>query len=202
MASYIPFAALRDLLASLTATAPVAPAPTLLATSPESSGCPHLRFNAASATQFHYGTTPSPASSSTTPTSSSPSSPSSSCIALPSTSTVEPFKFARYDVDDVTGFLPNDAALGPVTRLPPAYARWEQALAGANQALSLGEDNSPPAVSRRESARQWRWAFQSVSRPASLISPIPPSSILIPITHHRHTLSSHLHLSSCYSSAD
>jgi len=58
-----------------------------------------------------------------------------------------------YDMDPDTGFLPNSP---PLERLPPDFDLWELALASAGDELSLGEDDSPNAMARRESSRRWR----------------------------------------------
>ena len=75
-----------------------------------------------------------------------------------------------FDVDSSTGFLPNRP---PLDRLPSPFDLWELALASAPDALSLGEDQSPEAVVRRESSRRWRFQLQNV--PLNLFYPcLPP----------------------------
>lgn len=66
---------------------------------------------------------------------------------------------SQFDISVESGFLPNEP---PLDRLPPAFDLWESALASANDALSLGEDNSTEAVAKRESSRLWRLQLQNV----------------------------------------
>jgi indoleamine 2,3-dioxygenase len=65
----------------------------------------------------------------------------------------------EFQISRETGFLPP----APLQRLPPAYELWERALADANDTLSLGEDDSEEAVSRREASEQWRQRLREVS---------------------------------------
>lgn len=61
-----------------------------------------------------------------------------------------------FDVDLTSGFLPKEP---PLTRLPPAFDLWEDALDVVNRpngVLSLGEDMSNEALAKRESSRKWR----------------------------------------------
>jgi len=66
---------------------------------------------------------------------------------------------AQYDMHLVTGFLPPQP---PLDRLPEDYELWESALASASSKLSLGEDHSSEALSRRESSSEWRQQFHEV----------------------------------------
>ncbi|KAF8582276.1 Indoleamine 2,3-dioxygenase [Ramaria rubella] len=63
-----------------------------------------------------------------------------------------------FEMDAATGFLPDRP---PLDRLPAAFDVWERALASAPDALSLGQDESPAGVARRESSRRWRLNLQS-----------------------------------------
>ena len=64
-----------------------------------------------------------------------------------------------FQISRETGFLPPK----PLERLPPAFELWERALADANDTLSLGEDDSEEAVSKREASEQWRQRLREVS---------------------------------------
>jgi hypothetical protein len=75
-----------------------------------------------------------------------------------------------YEIDSVTGFVPCSP---PVTSLPPAFARWEQALANATHAVSLADDDSPHASAKRISSHQWRESIANVC--FLTYSPFPPS---------------------------
>lgn len=70
-----------------------------------------------------------------------------------------PLCFENYEIDSMTGFVPCSP---PVTQLPCAFARWEQALASASRCLSLADDDSPHAAQRRQSSLQWRTDLQNV----------------------------------------
>jgi indoleamine 2,3-dioxygenase len=62
-----------------------------------------------------------------------------------------------------SGFLPREP---PLARLPATFDLWEDALDAVNRpngVLSLGEDMSDQAVSKRESSRKWRENIASVS---------------------------------------
>lgn len=64
-----------------------------------------------------------------------------------------------FDVDSQTGFFPPQ----PLPALPEPFARWEQALADAQGALSLGDDESPEALAKRQAGERWRARVKSVS---------------------------------------
>ena len=66
---------------------------------------------------------------------------------------------SEFQISRETGFLPP----APLERLPPAFELWERALADANDTLSLGEDDSEEAISRREASEQWRQRLREVS---------------------------------------
>jgi hypothetical protein len=92
------------------------------------------------------------------------SHPSSSSTPEASTSRLAQPKFdpAEYDVDPTSGFLPKEP---PLTRLPPTFDLWEDALDAVNRpngVLSLGEDMSEEALSKRESSQKWRENIASV----------------------------------------
>ncbi|PPQ98803.1 hypothetical protein CVT24_003357 [Panaeolus cyanescens] len=59
---------------------------------------------------------------------------------------------ASFDVHLTTGFFPQQ----PLPRLTGRFARWEQALLQANNNLSLGEDESEEALSKRPFGEAWR----------------------------------------------
>lgn len=84
--------------------------------------------------------------------------------APPEASTSRQPRFAPedYDVDLTSGFLPKEP---PLTRLPPAFDLWEDALDAVNRpngVLSLGEDMSDEALAKRDSSRKWRENIASV----------------------------------------
>ncbi|KAK7038110.1 Indoleamine 2,3-dioxygenase [Favolaschia claudopus] len=57
-----------------------------------------------------------------------------------------------FDVDVETGFFPRS----PLPRLPGVFDIWEGALSDASDKLSLGEDDSEEALSKRDSGELWR----------------------------------------------
>ncbi|KAJ6502079.1 Indoleamine 2,3-dioxygenase [Mycena sanguinolenta] len=57
-----------------------------------------------------------------------------------------------YDVDAHTGFFPRS----PLTPLSGAFGVWEAALSDAAEKLSLGEDDSEAAMSKRVTGELWR----------------------------------------------
>ncbi|KAH9483962.1 Indoleamine 2,3-dioxygenase 1 [Psilocybe cubensis] len=59
---------------------------------------------------------------------------------------------SSYDIDPRTGFFPPK----PLQRLPSGYSIWEDALRAANGNLSLGEDDSEEALSKRAFGERWR----------------------------------------------
>ncbi|CAE6422792.1 unnamed protein product [Rhizoctonia solani] len=83
--------------------------------------------------------------------------PSSSSTPEASSSRTKPkFDPEDYDVDMESGFLPKEP---PLARLPTTFDLWEDALDAVNRpngVLSLGEDMSDEALSKRESSRKWR----------------------------------------------
>ncbi|TFK51425.1 Indoleamine 2,3-dioxygenase [Heliocybe sulcata] len=58
----------------------------------------------------------------------------------------------KYDIDESNGFLP----AAPLPKLPTEFERWEAALAGAQNDLSLGIDQSSEGQSRRSTGGRWR----------------------------------------------
>ena len=66
---------------------------------------------------------------------------------------------AEFDIDSEMGYLPSI----PLQRLPEAFDFWERALSDAPSVLSLGEDESPEAIAKRESSEQWRARIREVS---------------------------------------
>jgi indoleamine 2,3-dioxygenase len=70
-----------------------------------------------------------------------------------------PKQLHDFDMNSSTGFLPDRP---PLDRLPPDFDLWELALASARDSLSLGEDESPEAITRRESSRRWRSQLRNV----------------------------------------
>ncbi|KAF8055549.1 Indoleamine 2,3-dioxygenase [Lyophyllum atratum] len=61
-------------------------------------------------------------------------------------------KFADFDIDPISGFLPSQA---PLSRLPPAWKPWESALEDAtSQKLQLG---AAPGLSEEEKAKSESW---------------------------------------------
>lgn len=79
---------------------------------------------------------------------------------------------AEFDIDNEMGFLPSR----PLHRLPEAFDFWERALSDAASMLSLGEDESPEAISKRAGSEQWRARIREVSnvdpRMGGLLMPI------------------------------
>ncbi|KIJ44291.1 hypothetical protein M422DRAFT_30434 [Sphaerobolus stellatus SS14] len=67
-------------------------------------------------------------------------------------------RLSDFDMNISTGFMP---LLSPLDRLPHHYDLWETALSLANTQVSLGEDQSPEAHSRRESSSLWRQRLQN-----------------------------------------
>lgn len=89
------------------------------------------------------------ATAATTTTTTAAASSSSS-----SSSTSSSFAYQdAFDIHPITGFMPNHP---PPTRLPKLFDLWEEALSSAPTSLSLGDDISPEAHSKRESSRLWR----------------------------------------------
>lgn len=70
-----------------------------------------------------------------------------------------PRQLEEFDMHPCTGFLPSTP---PLERLPPDFDLWELALASASDALSLGEEDSPNAIARRDSSRCWRSQLRNV----------------------------------------
>lgn len=71
----------------------------------------------------------------------------------------QPLSNADFDIDAEVGFLPATS----ISRLPLAFEFWERALDDAPRLLSLGDDLSDEAVSRRESGEQWRQRIREVN---------------------------------------
>lgn len=65
----------------------------------------------------------------------------------------------EFDIDTETGFFPKH----PLPLLPEAFEAWERALTEANGNLSLGEDDSEEAVSKRQFGEEWRHKIRTVS---------------------------------------
>ena len=65
-----------------------------------------------------------------------------------------------FDVDPNTGFFPPQ----PLPKLPEPFSLWEQAMADAQGRLSLGDDESPEAISKRPAGERWRARVRSVSQ--------------------------------------
>ncbi|PVF92736.1 IDO-domain-containing protein [Serendipita vermifera] len=100
-----------------------------------------------------------------------------------------------YEIDSVTGFVPCSP---PVTSLPPAFARWEQALASATHAVSLADDDSPHASAKRLSSRQWRESIANA--PVLDTTPLEQDSDLLRRAHHVLAFLVHFYVHSCPSS--
>ncbi|CAG8585671.1 2682_t:CDS:2 [Acaulospora colombiana] len=100
-----------------------------------------------------------------------------------------------YEIDSVTGFVPCSP---PVTSLPPAFARWEQALANATHAVSLAEDDSPHASAKRLSSRLWREDIANA--PVLDTTPLEQDSDLLRRAHHVLAFLVHFYVHSCPSS--
>ncbi|GJE87124.1 indoleamine 2,3-dioxygenase [Phanerochaete sordida] len=62
-----------------------------------------------------------------------------------------------FDVDPNTGFFPPQ----PLPRLSGPFDIWERALVDAQEALSLGDDESPDGLYRRPTGERWRAAVRS-----------------------------------------
>ncbi|ELU45416.1 tryptophan 2,3-dioxygenase [Rhizoctonia solani AG-1 IA] len=111
------------------------------------------------------------------------SQPSSSSTPEASSSRTQPkFNPADYDVDMESGFLPKEP---PLTRLPAAFDLWEDALDAVNRpngVLSLGEDMSEEALSKRESSRKWRENIASA--PVLSTAPLKEDVRLLRRAHH------------------
>ena len=71
----------------------------------------------------------------------------------------QPRSNIEFDIDRNTGFIPPS----PLPRLPPAFDFWERALAEAPDVLSLGDDISEEALSKREKGDLWRQRIREVS---------------------------------------
>lgn len=65
-----------------------------------------------------------------------------------------------FDVDVNSGFFPRQ----PLPHLCGAFAIWEVALTEAGEKLSLGEDDSEEALSKRATGELWRSEVLSVSQ--------------------------------------
>lgn len=73
----------------------------------------------------------------------------------------------KFEIDSRTGFVPWSP---PVTSLPFAFGRWEQALAAATREVSLADlDN----VQSRLSSQKWRESLAEVSKYFVITSPRP-----------------------------
>ncbi|KAF9052831.1 Indoleamine 2,3-dioxygenase [Panaeolus papilionaceus] len=73
---------------------------------------------------------------------------------------------ASFDVHLSTGFFPQR----PLPRLTNEFSRWERALANASSNLSLGEDESEEALTKRPFGEAWR--TEIVSWPALDTAPL------------------------------
>ena len=74
------------------------------------------------------------------------------------TAKTQPLSNTDFDIDHEVGFLPSS----PLSRLPLGFEFWERALDDAPKMLSLGDDFSDEAMSRRESGEQWRQRIREV----------------------------------------
>lgn len=71
---------------------------------------------------------------------------------------------SSYDIDAHSGFFPPR----PLQPLTGPYLIWEHALVDADGNLSLGEDDSDDAVSKRAFGERWRQNIVAVSDPFKL----------------------------------
>ena len=67
---------------------------------------------------------------------------------------------AEFEIYTQTGFIPRS----PLRRLPASFDFWEIALERAHHDISLGEDDTDAAVSKRVSSEKWRENIRKVLR--------------------------------------
>lgn len=70
----------------------------------------------------------------------------------------QPLSNSHFGIDAEVGCFPST----PLPRLPLAFEFWERALDDAPKFLSLGDDISEEAVSKRESGELWRQRIREV----------------------------------------